>query len=45
VQAAQAWLTAEFDGGRQTSVEWEELAPQVSTALLQETAHEVMRQE
>jgi len=26
VQAAQAWLTAEFDAGRQTAVEWEELA-------------------
>jgi len=25
--AIHEWLTAEFDGGRQTSVEWEELAP------------------
>src|SRR5690606_13853826 len=33
VQAAQSWLTAEFDGGRQTSVEWEELAPRVAEAL------------
>jgi isopropylmalate/homocitrate/citramalate synthase len=33
VQAAQAWLTAEFDGGRQTSIEWEELAPRVAAAL------------
>ena len=33
VQAAQAWLTAEFDAGRQTSVEWEELAPHVTEAL------------
>ena len=33
VQAAQAWLNAEFDGGRQTSVEWEELAPHVAEAL------------
>jgi isopropylmalate/homocitrate/citramalate synthase len=33
VQAAQSWLTAEFDGGRQTSVEWEELGPRVAAAL------------
>ncbi|MCU0464639.1 MAG: pyruvate carboxyltransferase [Anaerolineae bacterium] len=30
VQAAYAWLTAEFDGGRQTAVEWEELAPHIA---------------
>lgn len=29
VQAVYAWLLGEFDGGRQTSVEWEELAPKV----------------
>jgi isopropylmalate/homocitrate/citramalate synthase len=33
VLAAQTWLTAEFDGGRQTSVEWEEIAPLVAEAL------------
>jgi 2-phosphinomethylmalic acid synthase len=30
LQAVYAWLTAEFDNGRQTSVEWEELAPIVA---------------
>lgn len=29
VQSANAWLLNEFDGGRQTSVEWEELAPKI----------------
>ncbi|MBK8138256.1 MAG: pyruvate carboxyltransferase [Chloroflexi bacterium] len=29
VQAVTTWLLGEFDGGRQTSVEWEELAPKV----------------
>ncbi len=28
-----AWLTAEFDNGRQTSVEWEEIAPLVQETL------------
>ena len=27
------WLTAEFDNGRQTSVEWEELEPVVTRAF------------
>lgn len=31
VQHLHQWLTAEFDNGRQTSVEWEELAPHVAT--------------
>ncbi len=31
--AIHEWLTAEFDGGRQTSVEWEELAPIVAQHL------------
>ena len=30
LQAVYAWLTAEFDHGRQTSVEWEELEPIVA---------------
>lgn len=34
VQAAHAWLTAEFDAGRQTSVEWEELAPKIAEIQL-----------
>ncbi|MEP7287163.1 MAG: pyruvate carboxyltransferase [Chloroflexota bacterium] len=29
LQAIQAWVTAEFDNGRQTSIEWEELEPLV----------------
>jgi isopropylmalate/homocitrate/citramalate synthase len=33
VQQVYAWLTAEFDHGRQTSVEWEEIAPIVEAAL------------
>jgi 2-phosphinomethylmalic acid synthase len=28
-----AWLTTEFDNGRQTSVEWEELEPVVMRAF------------
>ncbi len=28
--AVHAWVTAEFDGGRQTSIEWEELEPVVA---------------
>lgn len=28
-----AWLLAEFDGGRQTSIEWEEIAPLVDREL------------
>ncbi len=27
------WITVEFDNGRQTSIEWEELAPRVEAAL------------
>jgi isopropylmalate/homocitrate/citramalate synthase len=27
LQRIQAWVSAEFDNGRQTSIEWEELAP------------------
>lgn len=30
LQAVYAWLTTEFDNGRQTSVEWEELEPVVA---------------
>jgi 2-phosphinomethylmalic acid synthase len=30
LQAVYAWLMAEFDNGRQTSVEWEELEPIVA---------------
>jgi 2-phosphinomethylmalic acid synthase len=33
LQAVYAWLNAEFDNGRQTSVEWEELAPIVADAF------------
>jgi 2-phosphinomethylmalic acid synthase len=33
VQAVYRWLSAEFDGGRQTSVEWEELGPVVARAF------------
>jgi isopropylmalate/homocitrate/citramalate synthase len=33
LQAVYAWLTAEFDNGRQTSVEWEELEPVVTRAF------------
>ncbi|MBB6099867.1 2-phosphinomethylmalic acid synthase [Deinobacterium chartae] len=29
----QAWLNAEFDGGRQTAVEWEELAPRIGALV------------
>jgi isopropylmalate/homocitrate/citramalate synthase len=29
LQAIQAWVATEFDNGRQTSIEWEELAPLV----------------
>jgi isopropylmalate/homocitrate/citramalate synthase len=31
--AVQAWVTAEFDNGRQTSIEWEELEPIVARSL------------
>ncbi|MBV9281569.1 MAG: pyruvate carboxyltransferase [Chloroflexi bacterium] len=30
LQAVQAWVMAEFEHGRQTSIEWEELAPVVA---------------
>lgn len=33
LQAALAWLTEQFDNGRQTSVEWEEIAPVLRAAL------------
>jgi isopropylmalate/homocitrate/citramalate synthase len=33
LQAVYAWLNTEFDNGRQTSVEWEELAPIVAGAF------------
>ncbi|HEU5342972.1 MAG TPA: hypothetical protein VFU60_01375 [Ktedonobacterales bacterium] len=33
LQAVYAWLTAEFDHGRQTSVEWEELEPIVARSF------------
>ena len=41
VQAVTTWLLGEFDGGRQTSVEWEELAPKVEElrSLVQEPAN------
>jgi 2-phosphinomethylmalic acid synthase len=32
------WLTTEFDNGRQTSIEWEEIAPFVEQALATEPA-------
>ncbi len=32
------WVLAEFDNGRQTSIEWEEIAPLVSRELLTEIA-------
>ncbi|HLE29308.1 MAG TPA: hypothetical protein VI793_14370, partial [Anaerolineales bacterium] len=31
--AIHAWVLNEFDGGRQTSIEWEELAPVVKRCL------------
>ncbi len=31
--AVHTWVTAEFDGGRQTSIEWEELEPVVARYL------------
>ncbi len=33
----QAWLTTEFDNGRQTSVEWEELRPIVERHMIAQT--------
>jgi hypothetical protein len=33
LQAVYTWLLAEFDNGRQTSVEWEELEPIVARAF------------
>lgn len=33
LQAVYAWLLEEFDNGRQTSVEWEELAPIVARSI------------
>jgi isopropylmalate/homocitrate/citramalate synthase len=33
LQAIYQWFMAEFDTGRQTSIEWEELAPVVTAAL------------
>jgi len=33
LQAIHTWVLAEFDGGRQTSIEWEELAPIVHRHL------------
>jgi 2-phosphinomethylmalic acid synthase len=29
LQRVYAWMSAEFDNGRQTSIEWEEIAPRV----------------
>lgn len=39
VREVYAWLTAEFDHGRQTSVEWEELEPVVTQAFTPHPAH------
>jgi 2-phosphinomethylmalic acid synthase len=33
LQAVYAWILAEFDNGRQTSIEWEELEPMVKAHL------------
>lgn len=33
VQHLQAWVLAQFDAGRQTSIEWEEIAPVVGRAF------------
>src|SRR5690606_35152938 len=33
LQALYQWMVAEFDQGRQTSIEWEELAPLVAQHL------------
>jgi 2-phosphinomethylmalic acid synthase len=33
LQPVYAWLTAEFDGGRQTSIDWEEVRPLVEQHL------------
>jgi 2-phosphinomethylmalic acid synthase len=33
LQQLYGWVTAEFDNGRQTSIEWEELAPKAHEAL------------
>jgi len=33
VQAAHTWLTDEFNAGRQTAVEWEELAPLITETI------------
>lgn len=35
LQQLYAWMMAEFDNGRQTSIEWEELAPRVTALLAQ----------
>ncbi|MBP6507216.1 MAG: hypothetical protein KA257_06595 [Opitutaceae bacterium] len=35
VQRLQAWVLQQFDEGRQTSIEWEELAPVVAEVLAQ----------
>jgi len=34
IMAIQAWVTGEFEGGRQTSIEWEELAALVDATLM-----------
>ncbi|MBE2267498.1 MAG: pyruvate carboxyltransferase [Anaerolinea sp.] len=33
LQQVYTWITAEFDGGRQTSIEWEEIAARVTAAI------------
>ncbi len=38
LKAVYDWLIAEFDNGRQTSVEWEELEPVVARAFGPELA-------
>ena len=34
-----AWMTAEFDNGRQTSIEWEEVAPLARREIRAPQAH------
>ena len=34
LQGIQAWIAAQFDNGRQTAIEWEELAPLVERAMV-----------
>src|SRR5690606_27488446 len=40
IQQLHAWVMAEFDDGRQTSIEWEELQPHGDAAVAAETTME-----